>query len=86
MDSLKGDHQEFIKNNKLIFKTQERFRRKRHNVLTEEMNKIVLTSNNAKRIQSIDSVQTYASGTSKYIVCKKEEIKCSNKIKQDKND
>ena len=30
------------------------------------------------KIQSIDSIETYAYKTSKYLVCKKEEIKCSN--------
>ena len=39
LDSLKKDHKEFIKNNKLILKTQQRFKRERHNVFTEEINK-----------------------------------------------
>ena len=39
-----------------------------------------------KRIQSIYSIETYAYGTSKDLVCKKEEIKCNNIIKQDEND
>ena len=34
-DSLK----EFVKNNKLILKTQQRFKSERHNVFTEEINK-----------------------------------------------
>ena len=38
-----------------------------------------------KDLQSIDSIETYAHGTSKDLVCKKEEIKCKNKIKQYKN-
>ena len=32
-------------------------------------------------MQSFDSIETYAYGTSKDLVCKKEEIKCSNIIK-----
>ena len=39
LDSLEKDHKEFIKNNKLILKTQQRFKRERHNVFTEEINK-----------------------------------------------
>ena len=35
---LKKDHKEFIKNNILILKTQQRFKSKRHNILTEEYN------------------------------------------------
>ena len=37
-------------------------------------------------MQSIDSIETYAYGTSKYLVSEKEEIKCNNIIKQYKND
>ena len=33
-------------------------------------------------MQSIDIIETYAYGKSKDLVCKKEEIKCSNIIKQ----
>ena len=33
-------------------------------------------------MQSIDSIKTYAHGTSKDLVREKEEIKCSNIIKQ----
>ena len=31
VDSLKKDHEEFIKNNKLILKEQQRFKSERHN-------------------------------------------------------
>ena len=33
-------------------------------------------------MQSIDSIETYAYGTNKDLICKKEEIKCNNIIKQ----
>ena len=36
VDSFK-DNKEFIKNNKLILKTQQRFRSEKHNVFTEEI-------------------------------------------------
>ena len=48
---------EFIKNNKLILKTQQRFKSKRHNVFTEEVNKIALSSSDDKRMQSIDLIE-----------------------------
>ena len=73
VDSLKKDHKEFIKNNKLILKTQQRFKSERQNVVTEEINKIALTSNDYKR-------------TSKDLVSGKEQIKCNNIIKRYKND
>ena len=84
VDSL-GDQKEFIKNDKLIIKTQQRFESERHNVFTEEINKIVLSSNDDEKVQSIDLVETYAYGMNKDLVCKKEEIKCKNIIKQYKN-
>ena len=51
---------EFIKNNKSILKIQQRFKSERHNVFTEEINKIALSSNDDKIMQSIDSIQTNA--------------------------
>ena len=50
IDSIKKGHKEFIKNNKLISKTQQRFKSERHNVSTEEINKIALSSNDDKRM------------------------------------
>ena len=69
-------------NNKLISKAQQRFRSENHNVFAEEINKIALSSNDDKRIQSIDSLETYAYGMNKDLVCKKEKTKYEDKIKQ----
>ena len=55
-------------------------------VFTEETKKIALSSNDDKRMQSIDSIETYAYGTSKDLVSEKEEAKCNNIVKQFKND
>ena len=81
-DSLKKDHKEYIRNNQLVLKTQERFKSERHNVFTEESNKIALSSNDEERMQSIDLIETYAYGTNKDLISEKEEIKCNNIIKQ----
>ena len=35
-----NSHKEFIKNNKLILKTQQRFKSEKHNVFAEEIKKI----------------------------------------------
>ena len=48
------------KTNKLILKTLLRFRSKKHIVFMEEIKKTVWNWNYDKRIQSIDSVETYA--------------------------
>ena len=53
----------------------------RHNIFTEEINKFALSSNDDKRMQSVDSIETYSYRTRKDVVNEKEEIKCNNIIK-----
>ena len=53
-----------------------------HNVFIEEINKITLVSNDIKRMQEIDLIETYAYGMSKGLVSEEEEIKCNKIIKQ----
>ena len=67
-------------------KKQQKFKIERHNVFTEEINKIALSSNDDKRMQSIDSIETYPYGTSKGLVSEINLIKCNNIIKRYKND
>ena len=67
-------------NNKLKLKTQQRFRIEKL-VFTEETNKVALSSNDDKRIQSIDSIKKYPHEMSKGLVYKKEKTKCNNIIK-----
>ena len=86
VDNLKKNHKQFIINNKSILKTQQRLKSERDNVFSEEINKIALYSNDDKRMQSIDSIETYAYGTSRDLVSEKEVIRCNNIIKQCKND
>ena len=74
IDSIKENHKEFIKNNISILKTQQRFKSKRHNICTEEINKIALSSNHDKRIQSTDSIETYAFGTGIVLVSQKKRL------------
>ena len=62
-----------MKDNKLILKKQEIFESKRHNVFTEEINTIALSSNYDKRVQLINLIKTSAYGTSKDLVSEKED-------------
>ena len=71
-----------MKNNKLILKIQQRFKSERHNVFTKEINKIALNSNDDKRMQSMDSIETYTFETNKDLIIDKEDIKCNNIIKR----
>ena len=69
LSSLKYDHKKFIKNKNTILKSQQEIRSERHNVFTEEVNKIALSAKNDKRMQqSIFSIKL------------KEEIKHNNLI------
>ena len=45
-----------------MLKTLQRFKSERHNVFTEETNKTALSSNDDRRMQSNDSIETYAYG------------------------
>ena len=55
---LKEDHKKILKTNELILKTQQKFKSERHNIFTEEINKIILISHDDKRMQSIYSIET----------------------------
>ena len=66
--SLRENKKEFIK---LILKSQQRFRSEKQNVFTEEVKRIALSANDDKRIQTIDSTETYLFGTGKNLVCTK---------------
>ena len=45
--------------NRVLYRSQQRFRNDHHKVYTEEVNKIALSSNDDKRIQTFDKVTTY---------------------------
>ena len=45
---------DFLLNNEIILKSQQRFKSERHNVYTEEINKIPLSSNYYKILQTYD--------------------------------
>ena len=47
---------------KIILKSQQRFKSKAHCVYTEEINKIALSSNDDKRLQTFDRITTYLYG------------------------
>ena len=46
-------------NDKTILKSQQRFKSDCHNVYTEQINKIALSSNDDKRLQAFDKITTY---------------------------
>ena len=56
----------------IILKSQQRFKSERHDVYTEEMNKIALSSNDDKGLQTFDRITSYPYGASAGKVCKTE--------------
>ena len=56
-------------NNKIILQSQQRFKSDYHNVYTEKINKIALSSYDDKRLQTLDKATTYPCGTNAFKVC-----------------
>ena len=46
-------------NNKTIYRSQERFKAYNHDVYTEDVNKITLSSNDDKKLQTFDRITIY---------------------------
>ena len=67
------NYKDSLFNDKIILKSQQRFRSDHHSVCTEEVNKIVLSSNDDKRIQTFDRITTYPYGINEMLI-KKQEI------------
>ena len=60
---------DFLLNNKTIYRSQERFKSYNHDVYTEEVNKIALSSNDDKRLQIFDGIKIYPYETNAFKVC-----------------
>ena len=59
-------------NEETMVKTQQRFKSDYRKVYTEEINKIALSSNDDKRIQTFDGITTYPYSTSNFKICESE--------------
>ena len=53
------DYKDCLFNDKIILQSQQRFKSDHHNVYTEQINKIALSSNDDKRLQTFDKIATY---------------------------
>ena len=49
--------------NEIVMRSQLRFRSDHHNVFTKEVNKIAISSNDNKVLQTYDRIDTYPYGT-----------------------
>ena len=59
-----NDYKNCFVNNKIKLKSQQRFKREAHILYTEKINKITLSSNDDKRLQTFDKITSYPYDTS----------------------
>ena len=67
-----NDYKDCLLKDEIVLKSHQRFKSERHNVYTEEINKIALRSNDVKRLQTYDRIRSYLYGISAGKVCKTE--------------
>ena len=59
-----NNYKKCVLNKKVVLKSQQRFKNEALNVHTKEVNKIALSSNDDKRLQTYDRITSYPYGTS----------------------
>ena len=65
------NYKDCLFNNKTVYRPRERFKSYYHDFFTEEVNKIVLSSNDDKRLQTSNKITTYPYGTSEMMMINK---------------
>ena len=66
------NYKDCLFNDKVILKSQQRFKINHHKVYTEAINKIALSSNDDKRLQTSDRIKKYPYGANAFKVCESE--------------
>ena len=66
------NYKDSLFNDKIILRSQQRFRSDHHRMYTEEVNKIAQSSNDDKRIQTFNKVTTFPYGTNVFKECENE--------------
>ena len=72
------DYKDSVFENITILRSQLRFKSDLHIVYTEEVNKIAISSNDDKRLQTYDKITTYPYETNAFKVCESEMIAIKN--------
>ena len=73
------DDKDSVFENITILRSQLRFKSDLHIVYTEEINKIAISSNDDKRLQTFDKITAYPYGSNAFKVCESEMIALKNK-------
>ena len=66
------NYKDCLFNGEVILKSQQRFKSDHHKVYTEEVNKIALSSDDDKRLETFDGIKTYPYGTNAFKVWESE--------------
>ena len=66
------NYKDYLFNNKTVYRSQKRFKCYNHDVYTEEVHKIVLCSNDDKRLQTSDRITRYSYRINAFKVCESE--------------
>ena len=72
------DYKYCLLNNKVTLKSKQIFKSEAHNAYTEEVNKVALSSDDDKRLQTYYRITSYSYGTSAGKVCKTEILRKVN--------
>ena len=70
--TISQNFKDCLLNNKNVYRSQQRFKSYNHDIYTEEVNKIALSSNDDKKLQTFDRITTYPYGANAFKVCKRE--------------
>ena len=66
------NYKDCLFNEKIIIKSKQRFKNDHHEEYTEEVNKVALSINDDKRLQTLDKITTYPHGTNAFKECENE--------------
>ena len=66
------NYKDCLFNDKFILKSQQRFKSHHHDVYNEDINKIALSNDDDKILQTFDKITTYPYGTNAFKVCESE--------------
>ena len=77
---------DYLLNNKTVYRSQEIFKSYNHGVYTEGINKIGLSSNDDKRIQTFGGIEIYPCGTNAFKVCEGEMLTAKDLFFQNCNE
>ena len=74
------NYEDCLLNDKILLISQQSFKSDYHEVYIEEINKIPLSSNDDRRLQTSDRIKTYPYGKNAFKVCESELLKCKKFI------